>query len=274
MKQRRALILDLDFTLLHLEPVPGAIEVPGRTRSAFISPATVGALIDVLPRFDLFLATARSWHGTKPVVLELTARGVEVSGVVLEDGGLLGLPVELRPLEPQRDWKNLRVAFEQAFPPECPPFKWQEDFQTCLVARVATSEEAERLQASFAERAKQVDSTLRCFRNGRKVYGAGALANKWKALEIILGRRAVEAVGIGDDLNDLCWLAEVALPCTLNGASPEVVSLVANAGGVVSETAGHEGICELLRHIVELQPACRSRLSSPLAESGNHDVSA
>lgn len=65
---RRFLVLDLDFTLLHLEAVPDAVEVPGRTRSSYLAAGTAEALADLQERFDILLATVRSWCGTRPVV--------------------------------------------------------------------------------------------------------------------------------------------------------------------------------------------------------------
>lgn len=245
MQPRRALVLDLDYTLLHLEAAASAIEVPGRTRSAYLAAETVDALSDLQERYDIFLATARSWYGTRPVVEGLVLRGVTVTGVVLEDGALLGPPGEHRPLEPGRDWKGLRRALEDGVPDL--PLSWQEDFEACLVARSETPEMARTLLALLGPKALRLDPTLRCFRDGRKVYLTGGGADKWAALVALLEERAQDAVGIGDGANDVCWLGRVATPCTFAGAAPEVVALVRKGGGSVSEGAGHAGILGLLR---------------------------
>lgn len=247
MHPRRALVLDLDYTLLHLEATSDAIEVPGRTRSAYLAAETVEALSELQERHDVFLATARSWHGTEPVVEGLARRGVNVTGVVLEDGALLGPPGECRPLEPGRDWEGLRHTLGIASPNL--PFSWQEDFEACLVARSETPERARTLLALLGDEALRLDATLRCFRDGRKVYVAGARADKWIALVALLGERAESGVGVGDGANDVCWLGKLDLPCTLAGAAPEVVALVRERGGLVSKDAGHAGILWLLREL-------------------------
>jgi len=169
VQPRRALVLDLDYTLLHLEATSSAIEVPGRTRSAYLAAETVDALSDLRERYDIFLATARSWHGTRPVVEGLARRGVTVTGVVLEDGALLGPPGEHRPLEPGRDWEGLRRALGAALPDL--PFSWQEDFEACLVARSETSAEAETLLAGLGGEASP-DLVWRCLerRNRRRAH--------------------------------------------------------------------------------------------------------
>lgn len=253
MQPRRALVLDLDYTLLHLEATPNAIEVPGRTRSAYLAAETVEALFDLRELYDFFLATARSWYGTEPVVEGLALRGVTVTGVVLEDGALLGPPGEYRPLEPGRDWEALRRALGSS-PPDR-PFSWQEDFEACLVARSETPKKAQTLLALLGTNALDLDPTLRLFRDGRKVYLTGAGADKWTALVALLEDRAENAVGIGDGANDVCWLGRVATPCTFGGAAPELVALVRERGGLVSGGAGHAGILGLLRGLSLPLPA-------------------
>ncbi|RYG70691.1 hypothetical protein EON80_07225, partial [bacterium] len=124
----RALILDLDFTLLHLEFVPGSIEVPGRTRSAWIAPTTVEVLHQLQEKFSVVLATARSWDGTRWVVDGFQQHGVNVASVVLEDGASLGVPGNLQPFEPNFDVEAWRAKFDT---PEMrvTPFEWQLDFE-------------------------------------------------------------------------------------------------------------------------------------------------
>ncbi len=256
VQTRRALVLDLDYTLLHLEALPDAIEVPGRTRSAYLATATAEALASLHASYDydITLATARSWHGTQPVVEGLAERGVVVSGVVLEDGALLGPPGQHYPLEPERSWIELRRSLEGVVSGQT-PLTWQEDFEACLVARAKTPVEAENLLVRLGDLALSLDPTLRIFRDGRKVYLTSGRADKWTALKSLLGERAAGAVGIGDGANDVCWLSRVATPCTLAGAAPSVISLVGAVGGRISETPGHEGIGELLRRIPSLIPA-------------------
>jgi hydroxymethylpyrimidine pyrophosphatase-like HAD family hydrolase len=243
-----SLILDLDFTLLHLEAVPDSIEVPGRTRSAWISPATVQALHALQDRFSIVLATARSWDGTHWITEGLAARGVRVTGVVLEDGALLGTPQEFQPLENTRDWKQLRANLEHSLHASSPPFEWQHDFKACLVARAEDVAHAQILQTLFSNQVRH-DPTLRTFRDGRKVYVAGITADKCTALQTLLGDGFERAAGVGDGLNDLCWLARIATPCTLSGAVPAVIEQVRNSRGLVSPHSGHAGIVDVLRQL-------------------------
>lgn len=261
---RRALILDLDFTLLHLEAVSGAIEVPGRTRSAFVAPRTVAALRALQDRFAIVLATARSWDGTHWVSDGLKRCGVPISAAIVEDGALLylphedntldgpGVPQSASALEAGRDWNALRLEIEAARQSWWPAFEWQRDFVACLVARAQSSEHSALLMQAWAPLLRewnQAGRELRLFRDGRKLYVAGAQADKWAALKYLLESSAEAATGVGDGANDVCWLAQIALPCTMAHAAPQVLAIVRARGGFVSDSAGHIGIEEVLKFL-------------------------
>ena len=249
MNPNRALILDIDFTLIHLEELPGAIEVPGRTRSAYLAPRTVEILGELQARFEIVLATARSWDGTRWVSQGLSERGVQISRLVMEDGALWGAPGDVRAWDETRDWPQLRAQIDDSRRAEWPDFEWQPDFKACLVARCADGEAAAQLMEIFA-RAAPLDE-LRLFRDGRKVYLLPRAADKWSALQKLLGARAQTAVGVGDGLNDLCWLRHIATPATLAGATPPIEAL-ARERGLISSLSGHEGIADILRQIGEV----------------------
>ena len=242
----RALILDLDFTLLHLEHIAGSIEVPGRTRSAWIAPRTIELLARLQSRFSLVLATARSDDGTKWVYEGLFERGVRVQNVVLEDGARLGMPLQLRSFDANFQVEQRRAQIEEQRALGWPAFEWQFDFQSCLVARCADGDEAARLETIFSE---QKQSDERTFRDGRKVYVLSQKANKWSALQQLLGDDAALAFGVGDGANDLVWLPRVAFPATFANADARLVEEVRARDGFVSLAQGHAGIADILRAI-------------------------
>lgn len=252
MYQKHALILDLDGTLLHVEPVKDPIIVPGRTRPAYLAGTVVSVLTRLCEHFDLVLATGRSWAGMRLIVEGLAERGITLAGVVLEDGALLGKPGACLALEPERCWEGLRQRLSQVSDSDWPDFEWQGDFEACLVARASTADAAKHLAPSLYAHALAYESDLRCYRDGRKVYLLGKQVNKWAALAALLRDRVALAVGVGDGLNDLCWLSQIALPCTLKGAAEEVARLVVSAGGLLSKYTGHWGIAELLLRIDDL----------------------
>ncbi len=250
MNPLRPLILDLDFTLLHLEWRPDSLEVPGRTRSAWIAPQTVDLLHELQGQFDVILATARSWDGTRWVWEGLAARGVQISAAVIEDGALFGRPDDWQCMDTafQRDELQTRVEAPKSV--NWPLFEWQDDFQACLVARCDDADNASRLFEIFRAECDWREANLRFYRDGRKVYLLPRGADKWSALTQLLGERAPIAAGVGDGLNDLIWLAQVKTPCTLSGAVPQIVDLVRQRGGYLSPQCGHEGICDVLRHLL------------------------
>lgn len=252
---RRPLILDLDFTLLHLEYLPGSLEVPGRTRSAWIAPQTVELLADLQSQFDIVLATARSWDGTHWVTNGLALHGVVVSGVVLEDGALLGAVDQLHEFEPSFV-EALRARVDSEKTNDWPAFDWQLDFKACLVARCESRDEAAALSAIFAER-YATGSRYRVYRDGRKTYILPSRADKWNALQELLGDAANQAAGVGDGINDVVWLPRVALPATFARAESRLVEAVQASNGYISPLDGHTGIADILR-VLGKRPASQS----------------
>ena len=248
MQLKRALILDIDFTLIHLERLPDSIEVPGRTRSAWLAPRTVEMLGELQMRFEIILATARSWDGARWIADGLEARGVTIEKAVIEDGARLGRIGDLRAFEPSFSAVAARQFYRWRAP--WPRFDWQMDFENCAVARCETPALATQLMAHFA--GQTANGATRFYRDGRKVYLLPRAADKWSALQKLLGARAELAVGVGDGLNDLCWLRQIQTPATLAGAAPPIEEL-ARERGLISSLSGHEGIADVLKQIGELR---------------------
>lgn len=251
MQSRRLLVLDIDGTLLHTAPVVGGSVVPGRTRPAFFAPQTVEVLALLGQHSRIVLATGRSWESVRAAVEMLHAGGVAIAGLCVENGARnatmrAGVPGEWCVLEPHRDWERLRRLLDDEPAAGWPPFEWQGDFESCLVARASTRQEAAQLAVGLAAHAARHEPGLQVFCDGRKVFVIGESVNKWRSLQTLMKCQAADMCGVGDGLNDLCWLEQVALPCTLRGSYPEVIDLVRRAGGIVSSQEGHAGITEVL----------------------------
>ncbi len=245
------LILDIDFTLIHLEYVSGSIEVPGRTRSAYLVPRTIEVLGELQARFDIVLATARSWDGTHWVCEGLKARGVNVESVVIEDGARLGRFGELRAFDADFDVTKIRESLvTQA---SWPTFEWQLDFQNCAVARCENQEGAAQLMDIFAEKDDLQKWRPRFYRDGRKVYILPERADKWSALQQLLGERAAQAAGVGDGANDLVWLPNVVYPATFNDADAALIEAVRARPGCIGGARGHQAIKQILRDFLKFQ---------------------
>lgn len=243
---KRALILDLDFTLIHLEYVAGAIEVPGRTRSAWLAPQTVEMLGELQDKFEIILATARSWDGTRWIADGLNQRGVRVENVVIEDGARLGVTGELQAFDVDFDVAQVRAETVANI-----EFEWQLDFESCAVARCETPAGAANLTAIFAAQSALQKWRPRFYRDGRKVYVLPKRADKWSALQCLLGERASQAAGVGDGENDLVWLPNIAFPATFSDAAPALIEAVRARRGCIGGARGHEAIVEILRQLGE-----------------------
>ena len=236
------LILDIDFTLIHLERVPGAIEVPGRTRSAWLAPRTIEILGELQDEFEIVLATARSWEGTRWVCEGLNNRGVRVGGVVIEDGARWGRVGALQAFDAGFDAQQVRARAAANI-----EFEWQLDFHNCAVARCESPALAAQLMAIFVGQTQLKKWNPRFYRDGRKVYVLPQSADKWSALQQLLGARAEQAAGVGDGANDLVWLPQIARPATFGDAAPALIEAVRARGGLVGGARGHDAIAAILR---------------------------
>lgn len=174
--------------------------------------------------------------------------GIAVSGIVLEDGALLGTSGNLRAFANHYDRHEIRKSLTD-FADHVTDFVWQTDFEACLVARTSGEDQANALSKALCLKVSQLYPTLRCYTDGVKVYLLDRSANKWTALVKLLGESARFSAGIGDGLNDLCWLRQIALPCTLADAKPELVETVSAAEGIVAESGSHEGMVEILARL-------------------------
>ena len=183
---KRPLILDIDFTLIHLETVPGSIEVPGRTRSAYLAPQTVDILRELQTSYEIVLATARSWGGTRWVADGLNQSGVKVENFVIEDGARLGKIGNLKAFVPDFDAEQVREILE--IQKSWPAFEWQLDFENCAVARCETHDSAAQLLTIFERHETLQKWHARFTRDGRKVYILPREADKWSALQTLTGR--------------------------------------------------------------------------------------
>ena len=244
---KRPLILDIDFTLIHLEYVPGSIEVPGRTRPAWLAPRTVEILGELQDKFEIVLATARSWDGTRWVCDGLKECGVRVESVVIEDGARLGGLGNLRAFDAYFDAGQIRESLNVQS--DWPKFEWQLDFQNCAVARCQNHEDAAQLMDIFANINALQKWHPRFYRDGRKVYILPKRADKWSALQRLLGERAARAAGVGDGANDLVWLPNIAFPATFGDADAALIKAVRARRGCIGGTGGHEAIVRILRNV-------------------------
>ena len=246
---KRPLVLDIDFTLIHLEFVPDSIEVPGRTRSAYLAPQTVEVLGELQANFEIVLATARSWDGTRWVADGLNERGVRVENVVIEDGARLGKVGALRAFAPAFDAAKTRENYApRAY---WPASEWQLDFENCAVARCETTGDAAQLMAIFAAQTALRKWNARFYRDGRKVYVLPRAADKWSALQRLLGERATQAAGVGDGENDLVWLPNVAFPATFVDANTKLIEAVRARRGCIGAARGHDAIAAILRDFLK-----------------------
>jgi hydroxymethylpyrimidine pyrophosphatase-like HAD family hydrolase len=245
-QQRSVLILDLDGTILHSDAAEGAIVIQGRTSSSHLAPQTLQLLQLLSIECDIVLATGRAWRGTQTVVQAFRQYGIQVMGIVLEDGGLYGDETTFHPLDNQHCWATLWEKIDRACDHIGVEYSWQTDYVSCLAITMEHASDAARMEKPLLKLAQQYAPELRSHLDGRKIFLLGEQVNKWHALKTLLGPRAEASFGVGDGLNDVPWLSQIALPCTLPECHPQVCDLVQTAGGKIASNTQHAGIAEIL----------------------------
>lgn len=235
------LILDLDGTLLFAEFQPGALVIEGRRRNSYLARETISALQNLQSYFDLVLATGRSVTSVKMIANRLAGQGIRIKGMVAENGGA---------------WidKEGKVAYLVST-------EWMEavravqgmlsdgvftEFSTCLALLKPSPLAIQQSTDWF----RQQGLSYRVFPDGNKLFILSASTDKRNGLLKFLGANKLkQAVGVGNDLNDLEWLREVKLAAAPGCAHQEVLSSVIGLKGMVSAAKGHQGILEILGSI-------------------------
>ncbi len=93
---------------------------------------------------------------------------------------------------------------------------------------------------------------LREVKNLKRVDILPTASGKLNALSSLAGMLAIpiaNVAGLGDDYNDVEFLAGVGYPCTLPNAETLVVELVRARIGFVATKESHEGVTEILAHL-------------------------
>ena len=244
----RAAIFDLDGTLLHPDSVVDGFQVSGRRRCSYLATSTVNALRRLSLRFSIVLATARSWDASRAVLSYLEENGVPLFAHILEDGGIVSRDGSLlRVGQPWNQEELRRVVIRSRA--QLPPFELQSDYSSCLVARTSSPAEAKLLWKGLRQLIDSGWPEVRGYTDGSKLFLLVNVIDKWAALSRLLGRSATSAVGIGDGVNDICWLSQVSVPCTFTNAPPRVRQTVIDRYGMISRESGHKGCVELIERL-------------------------
>jgi len=236
------LILDLDGTLFFADEKPGSMVIKGRRRDSYMAIETIRILRELQESYDIILATGRSLLSIQLICKLMETKGVNIKGVVAENGGLYqqGNKVEYLVSQPwMQHVQELVLHFGSIV---------QLEFTTCLALLRPTNSNINQALDLF----QAMDYKVNLWRDGNKVFFLSENIDKRNALVHLLGEKQLAmATGVGNDINDLEWLKVVKRPAAPACAGEKVLEKVTAMKGIVSQSTGHEGIAELLTAFIK-----------------------
>jgi len=235
---RKSLILDLDGTLLFAENHPGALVIKGRRRDSYLAGGTLERLRTLQKIYDIILATGRSLQSAMSISSMLTDAGIHTGGMAVENGGVWVDREGKAQVLAGRAWiKTTRRVLSTVTDIA------RTEFVTCLALLSPSSAAAEYVLGAYTEAGLE----FRLLQDGNKLFVLAGNISKNSALTYGLGaERLRNAVGAGNDTNDIDWLKTIACPACTGCSKGEVKKTVLERGGVVSRAEGHAGIQEIL----------------------------
>ena len=239
----RAVVVDLDNTIVHEgEPAEGDVVLPpGRVRSA-----TIRLLKQIAAAVPVVLVTGRRAAG-----FERLSETLPHSFAICENGAVI-----FEAKTGKLDWtgsdhRQLEVLWglERTLK--------DKGYKTSKEGRSASF----RIHKNKSQPTDEADlesllpAGTRLVSNGPYWDFVLSAAGKENAVQHVLARLKIDSTNtaaVGDDLNDLELLAQSGLPMTFCDAHPKVVEVVATRRGYITEKHMHEGIVDILQHIMDL----------------------
>ncbi len=235
----KALVVDLDGTLLH--PEPAAIAVWGRSGYRYMSGETAGLLARLARRLPVVIATGR--NGQSVARLTRALLDIPFAGFVLENG----LVARDRPesgAEPDPCWDRLYERLDG----------WErlQGYERCL-GLIYPPE----LAAPKAVVARHLDriglARWHLYQERHKLFVYRKLPCKYQGVAAL---NLDPFIVLGDGTNDLSLLKQSPHPMTLYAAHPRVRELVAARRGYCSRQTGHSGAKALLHQAEAVIRGC------------------
>lgn len=241
-------ILDLDGTLLFAEERPAGLMVSGRRRNSYMARETIELLRGFQEKRRIILATGRSRSSVMVINRSLEEEGIKISGAAAENGGIwIDGRGAARFLAPD-DWISRAKPIEQHMAGMI-----QDEFESCVALLKPDEAVLQRLDEITAEWGLE----HRRLQDGNKLFILAPEVDKKHALELMLGRNALEkAWGIGNDMNDLDWMEAVEIPAAPACARNELLEAVEKRQGLISASRGHDGIKEILMTLGSMSSNC------------------
>lgn len=252
---RKNIAFDLDGTLVFSTPSSrgSSVEIPGRSKSTFMSREVADRLVDLCQIANVYLATARHAVSVKGLVEQF--EGAPFAGFVLECGWVACHELSLASKDAQCR-SEIQVLAEAL-----PHFQIVPDYQQllCCIGRddanlslEAQESQRQTVLAALLEIGWQSKWDVHQERHKTFLYPRVAQSDvapsKWTGLQS-LGVQSLH-IAAGDDQDyDRALLEAAKWPMTLPTADSSILELVDHRRGFIATAKGHEGASQLLQTV-------------------------
>ncbi|MGE0085962.1 MAG: HAD family hydrolase [Desulfococcaceae bacterium] len=231
----KALIVDLDGTLVHAEP--GEIPVPGFSGCRYMALRSADLLAEISQKMPVLIATGRNAKSVGGLTDQL--ENIFFSGFVLENGMVARTSLYADTENPVDEWAEIAQHF--------PDWRRISGYENCLGLAFDRSEEnpGKRVREVLDSMGK----TAHLYQEPGKIFVYPYLSGKLSGIQV-LGFEP--HIVLGDDINDLDMLSAAGYSATMASAHEKVRHLVMEKGNYCSEFSSHKGTEDLLLRVGEL----------------------
>ena len=226
---KKAIITDLDGTLLHPEPAEYAVQ--GQSVCQYISRKTVEWLTEISRKIPVIIATGRNARSVSRLTDQL--KHITFSGFVLENGMIARSKLFEAGLPADR-WTMLYQRF--------PGWKRLKNYESCLAMIAPASVNDPKAEAGA--RLNNNLKSLHIYREGQKIFVYPRLPGKFAGIRTL---NFEPYIVLGDEINDMDMLWAGEYPGTIASACKEVLRYVHTSGGYCSRFSSHAGTEDLLK---------------------------
>ena len=231
----KALVVDLDGTLIHAEPEE--IPVPGFSGCRYMARRSAELLADISQKLPVLIATGRNAKSVGGLTDQLA--NIAFSGFILENGMIARTRLYAETENSADEWAEVAQQF--------PDWRRISGYENCLGLAF------DRCEENVKEKVRQVldrmGKTAHLYQEPGKIFIYPYLAGKLSGIQA-LGFEP--HIVLGDDINDLDMLCAAAYSATMASAHEKVRHLVREKGNYCSAFSSHKGTEDLLCRAGEL----------------------
>lgn len=226
----KALIVDLDGTLLHEEPAE--IPVTGRSGYRYMSQKSADILAEISADIPVVIATGRNARSVGNLTEQLEQ--ISFSGFILENGLIARTSIYRENEKKEDEWKDLYEML--------PGWERLKGYENCL--GLIFPYNVKDPKAVITHALNHLGKSAHLYQENHKLFVYPFLASKLDGIQAL---NFEPFIVLGDEINDMDMLRAGAYPGTLASAHEDIRQFIHETGSYCSEFSSHAGTEDLLK---------------------------